>query len=431
MKSSLVLQGLWKAIDEDFLEEMKETEKTDLKERALSVIFMSVTDSVLQEIGEETSSAMAWKKLEDMYSKKSLTNRLYLKKRLYNLRMNEGEVCDVSSSYGKNSWVLDFGATFHMRPHKNWFEPYEQMSGTVYIGDDNSLPVEEASVVEGEAVVASGKSVLNQSQLWHLRLGHMSDNGLSLLNKGKVQQKGQAQDQRQVYFLKTKDEAFSTFVKWKTMVERQTKRKVKRLRIDNRLEFCNSVFVNFCSREGIVRHRIFGCPAYAHVRDGKLEPRAKKRIFIGYGTGVKGYRLWCTYQKTPGLIISKDVSFNVSASLDSQREKAIAEIDHEEVEEVRNIDQNDSVDASAQQQPYSIATGREKRVINRPQRFANVVDGNLLGYMNPVGFALSVVETVDTFECYSYSKAIQSTEPNRRISKFRRCLDLVDMCGNG
>ncbi|KAH0658570.1 hypothetical protein KY289_027318 [Solanum tuberosum] len=41
----------------------------------------------------------------------------------------------------------------------------------------------QASEVEGEAIVASGKSDLNQSQLWHLRLGQMSDKGLSLLNK--------------------------------------------------------------------------------------------------------------------------------------------------------------------------------------------------------------------------------------------------------
>ncbi|XP_075084964.1 putative mitochondrial protein AtMg00300 [Nicotiana tabacum] len=38
-------------------------------------------------------------------------------------------------------------------------------------------------VVEGEAVVASGKDYLNQSQLWHLRLGHMIDKGLSVLSK--------------------------------------------------------------------------------------------------------------------------------------------------------------------------------------------------------------------------------------------------------
>lgn len=410
MKSSLVLQGLWKAIEEVFREEMKATEKEDLKERALSAIFMSVTDSVLREIAEEKSAATAWKKLKDLYSTKSLTNRLYLKKRLYNLRMNEGtlvkthldefnsiimdlknadikiesedqalivlcslppsydnfvdtllygkdsislddvsnalkskelksfpdsrtegeslvsrgrtqqkdfnrkksnarsksrakkqnyyecgeqghykrdcpklkekrgkqkvdystnivdtssnsddndfvgEVCAVSSSTNRhNSWVLDSGATFHMCPHKNWFATYKQTSGTIYLGDDNPLEVKgighiklrmfdgiirsiecwhvprmkrnlislstlddqgykyhsengilkvckgsmvlmkgklhsrlyylQASVVEGEAIVASGSSNLNQSQLWHLRLGHMSDKGLSLLSK--------------------------------------------------------------------------------------------------------------------------------------------------------------------------------------------------------------------------------------------------------
>ncbi len=58
-----------------------------------------------------------------------------------------------------------------------------------------------------------------------------------------------------VYFLKTKDEAFFTFVKWKTMIEKQTKKKVKRLKIDNGLEFCNHEFDSFCSNKGIVRHR--------------------------------------------------------------------------------------------------------------------------------------------------------------------------------
>ena len=74
--------------------------------------------------------------------------------------------------------------------------------------------------------------------------------------------------------------------------------------------------------------RIFGCPAYAHVRDGKLEPRAKKCIFLGYASGVKGYRLWCTNKNSPGLIISRDVTFNESASLDKLEGKTIANSDH-------------------------------------------------------------------------------------------------------
>ena len=34
--------------------------------------------------------------------------------------------------------------------------------------------------------------------------------------------------------------------------------------------------------------KIFGCPAYAHVDNGKLEPRSMKCIFLGYKSSVKG-----------------------------------------------------------------------------------------------------------------------------------------------
>ena len=56
--------------------------------------------------------------------------------------------------------------------------------------------------------------------------------------------------------------------------------------------------------------RVFGCVAYAYVKQGKLEPRALKGRFLGYPDGVKGYRLWCIDLKPPKCIISRDVTFN-------------------------------------------------------------------------------------------------------------------------
>ena len=38
---------------------------------------------------------------------------------------------------------------------------------------------------------------------------------------------------------------------------------------------------------------IFGCPTYYHVRDLKLDPRAKKSLFLRFSINLKGYRLWC------------------------------------------------------------------------------------------------------------------------------------------
>ena len=40
-----------------------------------------------------------------------------------------------------------------------------------------------------------------------------------------------------------------------------------------------------------VNLKVFGCPAYAHVNQGKLAPRALKGQFLGYPNGVKGYKL--------------------------------------------------------------------------------------------------------------------------------------------
>ena len=37
--------------------------------------------------------------------------------------------------------------------------------------------------------------------------------------------------------------------------------------------------------------RVFWCPAYYHVNDGKLEPRARKVMFLGFKRGVKRYKL--------------------------------------------------------------------------------------------------------------------------------------------
>ena len=58
-----------------------------------------------------------------------------------------------------------------------------------------------------------------------------------------------------VFFLKSKDEVFEEFKDWKTMIEKQTGRQVKRLRTDNGLEFVEKEFTKFCKKLGIVRHR--------------------------------------------------------------------------------------------------------------------------------------------------------------------------------
>ena len=37
--------------------------------------------------------------------------------------------------------------------------------------------------------------------------------------------------------------------------------------------------------------QVFRCPTYYHVNEGKLETKAKKGVFMGYGNRVKGFRI--------------------------------------------------------------------------------------------------------------------------------------------
>lgn len=71
-----------------------------------------------------------------------------------------------------------------------------------------------------------------------------------------------------IYFLKTKDEALPKFSEWKTLVENQTGKRLKCLRSENGLEFCNQKFDKLCSETGVKRHKT--CP-YTPQQNGVVE----------------------------------------------------------------------------------------------------------------------------------------------------------------
>ncbi|CAL8995464.1 unnamed protein product, partial [Prunus brigantina] len=72
-----------------------------------------------------------------------------------------------------------------------------------------------------------------------------------------------------VYTMKRKDEVLKIFPKWKKMIETQS------------------------------------------------DPRAKKALFMGFSTGVKGYRLWCPDEKK--FVVSRDVTFDEAAMVNQNK----------------------------------------------------------------------------------------------------------------
>ena len=127
---------------------------------------------------------------------------------------------------------------------------------------------------------------------------------------------------------------------------------------------------------------IFGCPAYYHVRESKLDPRAKKAIFMGFSDGVKGFRLWCP--DTRKTIVSRDVTFDESVMLNqseqniSQKQKVVVESleqvepkekDDQAPDESTNEDSSIEVEAQAQESPQKdepIAVRKGKRNAPKP-----------------------------------------------------------------
>ena len=173
-------------------------------------------------------------------------------------------------------------------------------------------------ILKGTAITGDAGVVIKQDQdktlLWHFRLGHVSESGLKELEKqgalgsdkistvgfceecvlGKSSRTrfktavhntkgtldyihsdlwGPAQIESLggacyflsmiddfsrmvwVYPIRSKDQAFDRFKAWKTLIETQTNRKVRKVRIDNGLEFCNKQFDDLCEKSGIQRHK--------------------------------------------------------------------------------------------------------------------------------------------------------------------------------
>ena len=59
-------------------------------QKAKSTIRLCVSDSVLLNVSGEATANNLWEKLRTLYQSKSLVNKLFFRKKLYNLRMKDG-----------------------------------------------------------------------------------------------------------------------------------------------------------------------------------------------------------------------------------------------------------------------------------------------------------------------------------------------------
>ena len=92
MEDLLVDKDQWIAIDlgtKPTTMSDEDWKKWDRKEK--STIHLCISDLVLLNVSREAMTKNLWDKLWNLYQSKSLVNKLFLRKKLYNLRMKDGD----------------------------------------------------------------------------------------------------------------------------------------------------------------------------------------------------------------------------------------------------------------------------------------------------------------------------------------------------
>ena len=100
MRAILIQQGLDSALDdeEDLMAKKERGEGSSslggdqrvINNKAHSTIILHLSNEVLREMSKERTASGLWAKLEEMFLKKSLAKRLYMKRRFYTFSMKDG-----------------------------------------------------------------------------------------------------------------------------------------------------------------------------------------------------------------------------------------------------------------------------------------------------------------------------------------------------
>jgi len=82
--------------------------------------------------------------------------------------------------------------------------------------------------------------------------------------------------------------------------------------------------------------RVFESPTYFSAKDGKLNPRAKKFVFLGVNRNMKGYKLWDPENKK--IVLSKHVTFDETSLLKSTISQQVERLKTKDVSQRVEVD---------------------------------------------------------------------------------------------
>nr|GEZ82711.1 retrovirus-related Pol polyprotein from transposon TNT 1-94 [Tanacetum cinerariifolium] len=163
---------------------------------------------------------------------------------------------------------------------------------------------------------------------------------------------------------------------------------------------------------------VFGCIAYYHVSEEKLDPRGEKGIFMGYDDGVKGYQILSPSKRR--VILSRDVTFDEDYLFCVKQDPVESKLEDGVFEKVENVPKqvkhvvprdtdhdvtspDDRINSPhlEYEQDMSIAHDRPSRNEKTLTRF---------GFDDYLAYALQVAEEVESLELATYQEAIAFKE---------------------
>ncbi|KAH9723787.1 CCHC-type domain-containing protein [Citrus sinensis] len=387
IRALLVHQRLDVALDDESSSKkpMKviEEELSEVLDRAHSAIIISLGDGVLKEVGGEKTAARLWKKLEDLYTKKSMAKRLTIKKKLYTLQMEEG------------SSIIDHIDAFN----KIILDPEDI---NVKIDDENKAMILLCSLS------SSYENLVDT--LMELRdVRHVPDLKRNLISLGML-------------------DKIECLVK----LESGTLKVMKGSMVVMKGNVSNGLYVlqgSTVTGDVAVSNQNLNKTMLWHLRPAQTASLGGAR----YPVGVKGYKLWCTYMKAPRTIISKDVVFNEheifqnSATVKQtiERDSGCDKKTSFEVELLSSSTEADTItrpenaprrDFSEQEEEsegdddlrdYQLVRDRKKRESKPPKRYA---------YADLIVFALSAAQGIEVDEPKTYTEAVSSKDSKKWIA---------------
>eukprot|EP01018_Ginkgo_biloba_P040974 Gb_20270 [translate_table: standard] len=91
MEDLLVDRDQWITVSGNQPTGMKDEDWQKMDRKAKSLIRLCLSDSMLLNVSGEATTKDLWDKLGSLYQTKSLVNKLFLRKKLYFLRMKDGD----------------------------------------------------------------------------------------------------------------------------------------------------------------------------------------------------------------------------------------------------------------------------------------------------------------------------------------------------